>query len=50
MTKAGDVHRNVLSRAKDKARNAACLSNLRQWGVTWHLYTDDNNGWFMPGA
>src|SRR6516164_10649780 len=39
-----------LSRAKDKARNAACLSNLRQWGVTWHLYTDDNNGCFMPGT
>src|SRR5262252_3195658 len=39
-----------LSRAKDKARNAACVSNLRQWGVSWHLYTDDNNGWFMSGT
>lgn len=40
----------ALSRAKDKARNAVCLSNLRQWGITWHVYADENNGYFMPGT
>ena len=39
----------VLSAAKDKARNAACISNLRQWGVIWKLYYDDNNDAFMSG-
>jgi prepilin-type N-terminal cleavage/methylation domain-containing protein/prepilin-type processing-associated H-X9-DG protein len=40
----------VLSRAKDRARNAACISNLRQWGVTWRLYADENNDLFMSGT
>ncbi len=40
----------VLSRAKDQARNATCLSNLRQWGITWRLYADDNSDSFMPGT
>jgi prepilin-type processing-associated H-X9-DG protein/prepilin-type N-terminal cleavage/methylation domain-containing protein len=40
----------ALSRAKDKARNATCLSNLRQWGITWRLYADNNNDWFMTGT
>src|ERR1700733_1181775 len=32
----------ALSRAKDRARNATCISNLKQWGVLWRLYADDN--------
>ena len=40
----------VLSRAKDRAHDANCISNLRQWGVMWRLYTDDNNNSFMPGT
>jgi prepilin-type N-terminal cleavage/methylation domain-containing protein/prepilin-type processing-associated H-X9-DG protein len=40
----------ALSRAKDKARNATCLSNLKQWGITWQLYADENNDWFMSGT
>ena len=40
----------VLARAKDRARNTTCLSNLRQWGVTWRLYTDDNADSFMSGT
>jgi prepilin-type N-terminal cleavage/methylation domain-containing protein/prepilin-type processing-associated H-X9-DG protein len=40
----------VLGRAKDRARNATCLSNLRQWGITWRLYADDNADAFMSGT
>src|ERR1035438_9457763 len=40
----------ALGRAKDKARNTTCLSNLRQWGVTWRLYADDNADSFMRGT
>lgn len=40
----------VLGRAKDKARNTTCLSNLRQWGITWRLYADDNGDSFMSGT
>ena len=39
----------ALSRAKHKAKSAACQSNLRQWGVIWMLYTDENNGYFSQG-
>jgi prepilin-type N-terminal cleavage/methylation domain-containing protein/prepilin-type processing-associated H-X9-DG protein len=40
----------VLGRAKDRARNATCLSNLRQWGITWRVYADDNADSFMTGT
>ena len=39
----------ALSRAKEKARAVNCLSNLKQWGVTWVLYCDDHNGSFGDG-
>lgn len=39
----------ALSRAKAKATHVHCLSNLKQWGIGWVLYTDDNNGSFSPG-
>lgn len=40
----------ALARAKQKALAASCLSNLRQWGVNWYLYADDNQGSFSPGT
>ena len=40
----------ALGRAKDKARNATCLSNLRQWGIIWRLFADDNGDAFMAGT
>ena len=40
----------VLNRAKDRARDANCISNLKQWGITWKLYTDENDGSFMSGT
>jgi prepilin-type N-terminal cleavage/methylation domain-containing protein/prepilin-type processing-associated H-X9-DG protein len=40
----------VLSRAKDRALSATCISNLRQWGIMWRLYTDENDNSFMAGT
>ncbi len=34
----------ALSRAKGKANDAKCISNLRQLGVALTLYTDDHGG------
>jgi prepilin-type N-terminal cleavage/methylation domain-containing protein/prepilin-type processing-associated H-X9-DG protein len=33
----------ALSRAKDSARTAQCLSNLRQLGIAYNLYNDDHD-------
>lgn len=32
----------VLSRAREGARRAQCANNVRQMGMAWHLYLDDN--------
>lgn len=37
----------VLSAAKQKAQSTQCLGNLRQWGIAFHMYCDDNND-FVP--
>lgn len=39
----------ALSSAKEKARRANCVSNLRQWCVATHLYANDNNEKLMDG-
>ena len=36
----------ALSKAKDKAQGAACLSNTRQFGLATIMYTDDYNSTF----
>jgi prepilin-type N-terminal cleavage/methylation domain-containing protein len=33
----------ALSRAKESARRANCISNLKQWGLAMHIYALDNN-------
>ena len=38
-----------LQRAKKQAKAVACQSNLRQWGLYFSLYADDNNGRFHRG-
>lgn len=38
-----------LAKARQKAQQTQCLSNLRQWGVIWTIYTGDNNDSFSPG-
>jgi prepilin-type N-terminal cleavage/methylation domain-containing protein/prepilin-type processing-associated H-X9-DG protein len=38
----------VLSRGKQSAQNVACLNNLRQLQLCWHLYYQDNNDVLAP--
>jgi prepilin-type processing-associated H-X9-DG protein len=38
-----------IAKAKAKAHQVHCVSNLRQWGVIWNLYTSDNNDSFSRG-
>ncbi len=38
-----------LQSARERARRAVCLSNLRQWGTALSLYGDDQND-FYPSA
>jgi prepilin-type N-terminal cleavage/methylation domain-containing protein len=37
----------ALNKAKNQAKSAICFSNLRQWGLVWKMYTDDNDSFFM---
>ncbi len=40
----------ALSKARERGRRAVCVSNLRQWGVTWMAYAGDNGGRFPSSA
>src|SRR5262245_56378933 len=37
----------ALSRAKEKARAAQCINNLRQISIASHMYSDDNRDTFF---
>lgn len=37
----------ALHRVKQQARTIACMTNLKQWGIVYVLYTEDNNGCFF---
>jgi prepilin-type N-terminal cleavage/methylation domain-containing protein len=39
----------ALQRIKKQAQAVACQSNLRQWGLYFSMYTDENNGYFHHG-
>jgi prepilin-type N-terminal cleavage/methylation domain-containing protein len=36
-----------LARTKEKSRTGRCLGNLRQWGIAFRMYADDNED-FLP--
>ena len=40
----------ALAKAKKRARTAACISNVRQWGIYWHIFTQDNDNKFPTGT
>src|SRR5580698_2981449 len=40
----------ALSRAKAKAHDANCKSNLHQWEIAWVTYADANGGSFSSGT
>jgi type II secretory pathway pseudopilin PulG len=37
----------ALARAREKAQATQCTNNLRQWGLTFRMYADDNKD-FLP--
>jgi len=39
----------VLAKAKAKGQSAQCISNLKQWGLAWHIYADDSRDRLTPG-
>jgi len=39
----------ALSKVKDQAKAAICLSNMHQLGVAWQMYTSDNRQQFTHG-
>lgn len=39
----------ALARVRRHARGVACMSNLNQWGLIWHMYCSDNNGFWLSG-
>jgi len=39
----------ALNRVKSQARSVMCQGRLREWGLLFKLYTDDNNGYFNRG-
>jgi prepilin-type N-terminal cleavage/methylation domain-containing protein/prepilin-type processing-associated H-X9-DG protein len=39
----------ALGKARQQARTVVCQSNLKQWGIVFALYCDNNNGCFFSG-
>ncbi len=39
----------ALSRVRKQARKVTCLANLKQWGLAFALYCEDNDGKFFTG-
>ena len=38
----------ALNAAREKAKQISCMNNLKQNGVFWASYADDNNGYYLP--
>ncbi len=39
----------ALQRVRKQAKTTACLANLKQWGLMYAMYTDENDGNFFSG-
>ena len=39
----------ALAKAKQKGVQTVCINNLKQWGLVWQFYTDENDGKFSNG-
>jgi len=39
----------ALAKVRNKAKAAVCMSNLKQWGAIFHMYTEDNDSYFQTG-
>ncbi len=39
----------ALQRVKKQAQTVACMARLRQWGLIWKMYCDDNDGRWLSG-
>src|SRR5512146_1279733 len=39
----------ALQRVREQARSVTCLSNLKQWGLFFSMYTEEHNGEFERG-
>ena len=40
----------ALAKVKKQAQGAVCLSNLRQWGLAFSMYTSEHDDYFPPGV
>jgi prepilin-type N-terminal cleavage/methylation domain-containing protein len=40
----------ALSAAREKAKRAGCVNNLKQWGSCLSMYANDNDDWFPAGG
>jgi len=38
----------TLQKVRKQAKHVLCRSNLKEWGLVWAMYTDDNSGKFPP--
>ncbi len=35
--------------SNSQQRQSVCINNLKQWGLVWQYYTDENEGYFSDG-
>ena len=40
----------ALNTARNKAGAIRCLSNQKQWGTNFHMYSNDSDGWLMSSG
>ena len=40
----------ALAKSKTKAQGIKCMSNLKQLGLAWYMYPDDNNDKLVPNG